>query len=181
MGKLNKTILCEMLVHTSLCTHKNPKKVLCVNSDNKIKDNFNKEFKKHNIVVTYSDSLDAVGVFDVIIFATKIDNSFDTEQLNKKLGIDGVFVGLSDNYSQSKDNLKDNLKTIGDNFWISMPFFFSSFCAILTSKVYHPQADLILQRSDMLDNLEYYNSEIHNSSFILPTFIKKDLSGVSKF
>ena len=180
MDANNKQILSEMLIHTSLCTHKEPKKVLCI-VDKSFKKEFENEFSKHNVQVAYEDSLDAVGVFDVIIYAKKVDNSFDVSQLHKKLNIDGVFIALSDSYNENKDNLKNSLLSIGENFWIAMPLFFGNYCAILCSKVYHPQADLILQRSDMLDDLYYYNSEIHNSAFVLPTYIKNDLVSVSKF
>ncbi len=43
-----------------------------------------------------------------------------------------------------------------------------------------PTADLVLQRSDFLDNLNYYTSEIHNASFVYPASEYKALTGIAK-
>ena len=93
MDTNNKRMLSEMLIHTSLCTHKMPNKVLCI-VDGDCKKEFENEFSKHNVQVVYEDSLDAVGVFDVIVYAKKVNNNFDVSQLHKKLNIDGVFIAL---------------------------------------------------------------------------------------
>ena len=49
------------------------------------------------------------------------------------------------------------------------------FTATFATKKYHPTADIILQKSDLLEGLEYYNSDIHKSSFILPNYLKESL------
>ncbi|RDU70531.1 spermidine synthase spee [Helicobacter aurati] len=59
---------------------------------------------------------------------------------------------------------------------ILMPFVISclenSFF-VFASKRFHPLADLLLQRVDMLENLTFYNAHLHNSAFRLPTLIQK--------
>jgi len=52
---------------------------------------------------------------------------------------------------------------------------------IMGSKLYHPTADMILQRADLIDGLKYYNSDIHKASFILPNYIKQELGELYKW
>ena len=42
------------------------------------------------------------------------------------------------------------------------------------------EADIILQRSDLLVDLNYYSTEIQHASFVFPTHIQKDLTGIAK-
>lgn len=57
---------------------------------------------------------------------------------------------------------------------ILMPFMISAltsnFYAFLSNR-YHPLADLQLQKSDMLENMQFYNSHIHTSVFRLPSIL----------
>lgn len=66
---------------------------------------------------------------------------------------------------------------------ILMPFYTPTltpnFYAFLSNR-YHPLADLQLQKSDMLDNLEFYNSNLHVSMFRLPSFINIALQNCVK-
>jgi spermidine synthase len=39
---------------------------------------------------------------------------------------------------------------------------------------------MILHKSDLLEGLEYYNSDIHKASFILPNHLKNSLKGILK-
>jgi spermidine synthase len=52
--------------------------------------------------------------------------------------------------------------------------------ALLASKEYHPTADVILQRSDMIDGLSFYNCDIHVSAFAMPNYIRKEYLGIIK-
>jgi len=52
--------------------------------------------------------------------------------------------------------------------------------ALLASKAYHPTADLILHRADMLDNLSYYNCDIHPAAFAMGNYIRKEYLGSIK-
>lgn len=51
---------------------------------------------------------------------------------------------------------------------------------ILASKEYHPTADVILQRSDLIDGLEYYNCDIHIATFVMPNYIRSTYKGIIK-
>ena len=61
-----------------------------------------------------------------------------------------------------------------------MPFRFGHNTSILASKKYHPTADLVLQRADLLDDLQYYSSEIHKAVFVFPAAEHKALTGIAK-
>jgi spermidine synthase len=52
--------------------------------------------------------------------------------------------------------------------------------ALLASKEYHPTADIILQRADMLDSLDYYNCDVHVGSFAMGNYIRKEYLGIIK-
>ncbi len=51
-----------------------------------------------------------------------------------------------------------------------LPTLIPSFYAFLSNYA-HPLADLQLQKSDMLDNMQCYNANLHTSVFRLPTFL----------
>lgn len=50
----------------------------------------------------------------------------------------------------------------------------------LASKEYHPTADVILQRADMIDGLSYYNCDVHVASFAMGNYIRKEYLGIIK-
>ena len=52
--------------------------------------------------------------------------------------------------------------------------------ALLASKEYHPTADIILQRADMLDGVEYYNSDVHPTAFAMGNNVRKAHKGIIK-
>jgi spermidine synthase len=172
----NQKILNEMMIHIVLNTQKEPKKVLVVGE---VDDHFIQEINKYNIEVVYSQRLNIDGVFDSIIYMEKFE--YDQLPLIHRL-LDqkiGIFVCLSEMFQKNKDKLIYDLEYIGKNFWICMPYKFGHFTAILASHKYHPQADIILDRSDFIDG-EYYNSEIHNCSFVMPNYIFKALRNIAK-
>ena len=170
-------ILNEMMIHVALNSQKEPKEVLVVGEVDK---HFKSEISKYsNINVTYSNELNIEGTFDTIIYMDKIKEDklpLILRLLDKEIGI---FVCLSYNFGSDKEKLIQDLKQIGKDFWICMPYRFNHYTAIFASKKYHPQADLILDRSDFIDG-EFYNSEIHNCSFVMPNYIFKALTGIAK-
>jgi len=79
------------------------------------------------------------------------------------------------------DDAKNTINTLGQYAKIVMPYHIGGGeLALLASKEYHPTADLILQRSDMLDNLEYYNCDVHIGAFAMGNNIRKTYLGVIK-
>jgi len=93
---------------------------------------------------------------------------------------DGLIAFSSKVFSRDDNRLIDDLKLVGEKFWIAMPYRFGHQASIIASKKYHPTADLNLQRADFLDDLEYYSSEIHIASFVFPAKQHKDLTGIAK-
>lgn len=107
-------------------------------------------------------------------------DEFCLANIDRILNNDGVLAFATTSFSNDDEKLINDLKCVGEKFWIAMPYRFGHNTCILASKKYHPTADIILQVSDLLDNLNYYSSEIHTSSFIFPAYIHRKLTGIAK-
>jgi spermidine synthase len=170
----------EMMVHVALCTNKEPKNVLVI-SDHA--QSLEEEIKKHDQIDYKSVSGDLKELeqdfFDVIICEKDFDIAA-LEQVNRILKNDGQIVMTH----PSLDNVEENKKLmqlLGYSFKIIMPFNLGTGnTALLASKEYHPTADIILQRADMLDDLNYYNCDVHLAAFAMPNYIRKEYLGIIK-
>ncbi len=178
----NNTIYNEMLIHVPLCTHREPKDILILSQNRK----YIKEFSRYSEIDFKFGDLDDLlkskdKSLDIIISDEKKlhDNTFFA-QLNRVLKDDGLFVIDGFDQSTNLDKHKELLKNAGSLFGIVMPYKYSDGHFILGSKKYHPTADIILQRADLIDDLYYYNSDIHKCAFIMPTYIDKELLGLAK-
>lgn len=80
--------------------------------------------------------------------------------------------------SSDINKTKKALSALGENFRIVMPFY--NLHLIFASDYYHPTADIILQKSDLLDNTLAYNSDFHKACFVLPTWQIKEFLGIAK-
>ena len=100
--------------------------------------------------------------------------------IDRILKDDGVLVFQSSNFDEERDTLKSDLTVAGSRFWIAMPYTFRGHTALLASKKYHPTADIILQRSDLLDGINYYSTEMHHAAFVSPAYIHKELTGIAR-
>ena len=173
----------EMMVHIPLCSHKEPKNILIISDDS---NKYEKEIFKHNNISCKSivNSLDALSKsdddsFDVVISDSSVD-ALMSSQINRILKIDGLLVTNHANLDNVDEN-KSYMKVLSSYFKIIMPYNLGNgSTALLSSKEYHPTADLILQRADMLDGLEYYNCDIHIASFAMGNYIRKEYLGVIK-
>jgi spermidine synthase len=167
----------EMMIHIPLCTHIEAKKVLVVGE---VDDNFKTTIAQHVAEVTYSEELNIEDTFDVIIYNNDTIDDMIMSNVNRCLEQStGIFVCTTEHYKDGESKLKSDLKTIGDSFWISMPYRFGHTMAIIGSKKYHPQADIILDRSDFLE-CDYYSTELQNACFVHPAYITKALTGIAK-
>ncbi|WP_417327941.1 spermidine synthase [Halarcobacter sp.] len=172
----------EMMVHTPICTHKEPENVLVIGS---VTDELKKEVEKHNLKnVEYGDtsiltSKDEKNV-DLIIFTDVNLDEMLLANIERVLKNDGVISFSTSSFSSDEQKLKDDLSLVGQNFWIAMPYKFGHETSILASKKYHPTADIILQRSDLLVDLEYYSTEIHHASFVFPAAQYRALTGIAR-
>lgn len=169
-------IQAEMMVHVPLNTHKEPKNVLIVAGN----DNFKTEIEKYDCDVTYADEFNVEGSYDVIIYnGNKIDDII-LANVNRILEPTcGVFVSNVISYELNSDAMSKQLAQIAEQFWIAMPYRYEGQSTILASKKYHPQADIILDRSDFIDS-QYYYTELQNACFVMPAYAQKALTGIAR-
>ncbi|WP_200762938.1 polyamine aminopropyltransferase [Nitrosophilus alvini] len=143
---------------------------------------FVREAKDKTYDIVLVDSTDpegpAEGLFNKTFYA----------HINRILKDDGIVVAQGESWWIDMPLHKEIMRVIGDFFKITMPYRFEMYMYpgcnwnfIVGSKFYHPTADIILQRADLIDNLKYYNSDIHISSFTLPTYVKKELGELYKW
>lgn len=177
---MNEFIKNEMMVHVPLCSHKDPKNILIISNDAK---KYEDEVKKHTKIdaQNISLSLDEISKledasFDIVI--SEIDgDALVTSQINRILTEDGLLVSTH----ASLDNIESNkafMSTLGNYFKIIMPYNLGDgSTALLSSKEYHPTADINLQRADMLDNLDFYNCDVHPAAFAMGNNIRRAYLG----
>ncbi len=106
----------------------------------------------------------------------------------KILKDDGIVVAQGESWWIDMPLHKEIMGVIGEFFKIVMPYRFEMYMYpgcnwnfVLGSKHYHPTADMVLQRADMMDDLRYYNADIHKASFVLPNYVKKELGELYKW
>ncbi|WP_321313704.1 spermidine synthase [Halarcobacter sp.] len=171
----------EMMVHTPLCTHKEAQNVSIVGT---INEGIKKEASKHTGNIEFIDlaTFNAKNEKDVdVVIFTDVDiDELLLANIQRVLKDDGIITFATESFHKDEEKLKADLKLVGEHFWIAMPFRFGHDTAILASKKYHPTADIILQRSDLLVDLEYYSTEIHSASFVFPAAQHKALTGIAK-
>ena len=169
-------IKAEMIVHVALNTHKEPKSVLAINSDESIKS----QLAQYEVETTYADEFNVEGSYDVILYNSDMIDEIVLASMQRVLEPKcGIFVSLVDNYEDNSEKMTAQLKTIAEQFWIAMPYRFEGMSAILASKKYHPQADIILDRSDFVDT-QYYYTELQNACFVMPAYAQKALTGIAR-
>ncbi|MDO8455007.1 MAG: spermidine synthase [Sulfurimonas sp.] len=173
----------EMMVHVALCTNKVPENVLIIsNNAELLMDEMKKYGEVSSKVIGCSmDELreEADASYDVVISEMYGDNVV-LAHINRILKADGQLV-INNKPLEDVDSNKVLMQDLANYFKIIMPYNLGNDnSAILASKEYHPTADIILQRADMLDNLNYYNTEIHLASFAMPNYIRKEYLGIIK-
>lgn len=169
----------EMMVHVSMCSHKDIQKVLVVGD---VSEDFKKELAKHECKdITYSDTLNVEGVFDIILNNLEAPSELEMANVERILEPKkGIFCTKASFIYKDIEVSKKEIETVGKNFWICMPYTFGHNTLIFASKKYHPQAEIVLQVSDLLTECNYYNTELQNASFIHPTYITKAITGIAK-
>jgi spermidine synthase len=173
----------EMMVHVPVCTSKTPENVLIVSDS---ADLLAKEMLKHDDIATKAVecTLDAVrglddNSFDVVICESSSDAAM-LAHLSRILKDDGQLTLTHPSLDETKEN-KTIMGILGNYFKIIMPYNLGNgSTALLASKEYHPTADIILQRADMIDDLNYYNCDIHLAAFAMPNYIRKEYLGIIK-
>ena len=171
----------EMMVHVPLCTHIEPKNILVVGQ---VDDEFKAEVAKHTVNAQFGDasiinSKDEKNIDVIILANTNIDELL-LANIQRVLKDDGIVAFETESFNNDEEKLKADLSLVGQNFWIAMPFKFGHNTSILASKKYHPTADIVLQVSDLLDDVNYYSTEVHHASFVFPSYIHRKLTGIAK-
>ena len=168
-----------------------------INVSKKYFSTLSESLENSNVKVTISSGMDFISdsedkSYDIIIVdvpknSLKYQELFDPTfyaQANRVLKDDALLVTQGGSYREDIVEHKQLLSDAGSNFWIAMPYNYDMTNRvndfILVSKKYHPTADIILQRADLIDDLHYYNSDIQRSAFIMPTYINKALLGIAK-
>jgi len=162
----------EMLVQVPMCTHDKVELDVCVIGGN---DEINKELSYHKANIT--EIADESGLADVedkydVIISTKYVSSV---YLNKALKEKGLAV-------QPAKNLTDTelFSKVGKLMYINQPYWFFDedekiHTILFSSKKYHGQADIVRNKSDFIEHTDYYNTDMHISSFNYPTKIFKEI------
>jgi len=173
----------EMMVHVPLCTHKEPQNILIISNS---AAGLIAEVQKH-----YDISCDVVSANIELLREVK-ENAYDVvinelegdavvwAHINRILSEEGIVVTKHPALDDIEEN-KILMDILGKYAKIVMPYNLGNCTtALLASKEYHPTADIILQRADLLDNLEYYNSDIHPAAFAMGNYIRKEYLGIIK-
>ncbi len=197
----------EMLVHVPMCTNTEIKSILVVDSLNlKIAS----ELKKYrdieiDFLVEDRDILEAINYLDREHFSDALKSVNIIETLGEKkydlIIIDRILLEEDNFYPMLTDKgivvfkskplalqsctRAEELGKVSKDFYIFMPFTASYSLGmdknyIFASKRLHPQSDINLQKSDLIEDTTYYTSEMHLSSFYQPKFIKESFRGVFK-
>ena len=175
----------EMMVHVPLCTHKEPQAVLIVSDS---AEALNAEAARHAEVtattVSAASALDALRdaadrSLDVVLYEGTTDAAA-LAHINRVLKEDGLVVLRHPSLDEVEANTA-LMQVLGNYFKIIMPYRLENGeTLLLASKLYHPTADLILHRADLIEGLQYYNCDIHPAAFAMPNYVRKAYLGVIK-
>jgi spermidine synthase len=164
----SETATKEMLSFVPLCTHENP--AVCLTIGGELP---NAAAKLARDVAFVAELLGNSGFesekFDIVVSFKENQNLQEIFRILKK---DGIFC------TKISSDVKKELENVGNYFRIAMPY--SNTELIFASNKYHPTADLILDKSDFVEECEYYNSDIHIASFAVYEKAKKALKGIIK-
>ncbi|WP_321777152.1 spermidine synthase [Sulfurimonas sp.] len=173
----------EMMVHVPVCTSKNPQNVLII-SDNASR--LEAEMKKHDEInyKVISCCVDAIrdevdSSVDVVI-CEKYDDSAILAHISRVLKDDGQ-LSISHPSLKEVDANKSLMGILGKYFKVVMPYnLYNGYSALIASKEYHPTADINLHRAEMLDDLNFYNCDVHIAAFAMGNYIRKEYLGIIK-
>lgn len=167
-------------------------KVDCVQSDRKTLDSmmsFLPDFhnvSQHSDFRLFDQALDLdCRTYDLIITDSVI-NHLQIDGLSRMLSDDGILIMRNHHPLLEEEQFIQSIQDCASFFKITLPFFLnlsilSDKSYIFASKRFHPTADMLLQKIDLLPHLEYYNAKIHEGAFVLPSFLARKLRNVARF
>ena len=173
----------EMMVHVPVCTSKEAKDVLIISNKPEL---LSVEAARHGeskvkVITCNLNEISALddSAYDVVISEMDSDAAF-ISHVNRVLKDDGQFATTHKSLDEVEAN-KSLMKILGKYFKIIMPYNIGNgSTALLSSKEYHPTADINLHRADMIDGLSYYNCDIHPAAFAMGNNIRKEYLGAIK-
>lgn len=173
----------EMMVHVALCTNKAPENVLIIsnNATGMVNEVARHEGINCDVISANIEALRGAGdaKYDVVISEMECDAA-GYAHINRVLKADGLVVTTHPSLDKVDEN-KQMMSILGKYAKILMPFnVVAGTTALLASKEYHPTADIILQRTDMLDGLEFYNCDVHPAAFAMGNNVRKTYLGIIK-
>ncbi len=176
----------EMMVHTALCTHKLPNNViLASNNPSSLQDELSRHrtstvtlMSANTLLEGFRDTAD--NSTDVVLLDAVCNDAAVLAHINRTLKEDGVLVMQHPHLDDVASNTT-LIEILGNYFIIVMPYHLEDGTTLLLcSKKYHPTADVILQRSDLIEGHHYYNCDIHIAAFAMPQYVRKNYLGVVK-
>jgi len=180
---MKKFIYNEMMVHVPVCTSKAPQNILIISDDAK---SLESEMDKHDGIAykTIQCSIEALReeadkAYEVVICEADSDAAV-IGHISRVLTDDGLVSMTHPSLDNTQEN-KNIMHILGKYFKVIMPYDIGEGnTALLSSKEYHPTADINLHRADMLDGLEYYNCDVHPAAFAMGNYIRKEYLGIIK-
>lgn len=172
----------EMMAHVPVCSHKAPKDVLLISNS---AEGIQKELARHIGLNVTLGGLDAIAnaqdsAYDIVLIDSTAEISRATyAHLNRIVKEDGLVSCLMASLDE-EETTNAQLSALGEYFKVLMPYSAQEKTMLLASKAYHPTADVILQRTDLIDGLSYYNCDIHMASFAMPNYIRTAYKGAIK-
>ena len=176
----------EMMVHVSMCTHKLPTSVLLASDNAALLNTELARYKDSTVTnVGGSDLLESFrnveeNSADVIMLDVLTSDPVVIAHISRILKDDGLLVMKHPSLDDVSAN-KPLMVVLGSYFKIIMPYRLEDGSTLLlSSKEYHPTADVILQRTDLLEGHQYYNCDIHPSAFAMPQYIRENYRGLAR-
>lgn len=122
--------------------------------------------------------------YDVILY-TDTPSFSAVEPYIPLLSDTGILITRLENLLLYPTPMRDHIAALARFFPIAMPFaspfsLLANSHFLFASRRYHPTADLLLQKADMLEGLQAYHARVQESAFVLPRFLEEGLAGVIK-
>ena len=176
----------EMMVHVSMCTHKLPTTVLLASDSRDLLMNELARYKEStvtnvgssNLLESFRDAEEKSA--DVIMIDALTVDSVIVAHISRILKDDGLVVMKHPALDDLSAN-KPLMEALGKYFKIIMPYRLEDGSTLLlSSKEYHPTADVILQRTDLLEGHQYYNCDVHPAAFAMPQYVRESYRGLAR-
>jgi len=174
----------EMMVHVPMCTHKAPQNVLVVSDAPEALQTELARYGSGVVVIHAAASLEALrevadSSIDVVLCECDVDAAV-AGHISRVLVEEGVVSMRHPSLEEVQANTV-LLSVLGNYFKVIMPYrLWNEETLLLASRGNHPTADINLHRADMLDGVQYYNSDIHPAAFAMPNYIRKTYLGIIK-